>query len=68
MSASNSYTDGLEAAALLCDQSAVDTEQRAMEERGYWIEELKAVFNAQNELARAIRALKPSLDATGGKS
>src|SRR5687768_14460987 len=47
----------IEECAKVCDDRAADTEQRAMEERGYWIPELEAVFMAQKELARDIRAL-----------
>lgn len=62
----------LEEAAKVCDQYAADTELRK-EERGYWIEEMQAVFNAQKELAREIRSLKgaapvsarPAFDAEG---
>ena len=54
----------LEEAASLCGEYAESTAQR-MDERGFKTEEAQAVFSAQAELAREIRALKKSNNAAG---
>lgn len=66
----NGYATAIETAAQVCDEYANDTKQRGMEERGFLTYETEAVMNCQNELGRAIRALKtaPCVEATPSRN
>lgn len=57
--------EALEEAARIADAFADDTKQNSYEGRGHWTEQSEAVFNAQQELAREIRALLNASPGSG---